>query len=63
MPPIAIPYSLRFLAKEKIIGAICTSEYVDFDQFISQLEPVLSIIIKENKLCYIEGDFNLDLLK
>ena len=44
-----------------IVGAICKPACVEFDQFISQLESILSIIIKKKKLCYIAGDFNLDL--
>ena len=36
---------------------------MDFELFISQLESVLNIVAKENKRCYITGDFNLDLLK
>ena len=53
---------IEISGKDIIIGAIYKPEYVDFDQFISQLDSVLSIIIKENKRCYIAGDFNLDLL-
>ena len=46
-----------------IVGTIYKPDYVDFDQFISQLESVLSTVTKEKKRCYIAGDFNLDLLK
>ena len=57
----------RFLGQlpriESLTKTIYKPEYVDFDQFISQLESVLSVIIKENKNCYMAGDFNLDILK
>lgn len=46
-----------------IVGTIYKPDYVDFDQFISQIESVLNTITKERKRCYIAGDFNLDLLK
>ena len=46
-----------------IVGIIYKPEYVDYNDFMSQLERTLLIITRENKRCYIMGDFNLDLLK
>ena len=49
--------------KRIIVGTIYKPEYVNFDDFISQLERILGIANNENKRCYIMGDFNIDLLK
>ena len=46
-----------------IVGIIYKPDYVNQNDFISQLENTLSSISNENKRCYIMGDFNLDLLK
>ena len=54
---------IEIFGKDIIVGTIYKPDYVVFDQFISQLKSVLNIVAKENKRCYIAGDFNLVLLK
>ena len=49
--------------KNTVIGLIYKPDYVDYAQFISQTEKALSTVTKEKKICFILGDFNIDLLK
>jgi len=46
-----------------IIGTIYRPPNADIDLFISKLNELLTKISKEQKTCYLLGDFNLDLLK
>ena len=46
-----------------IIGIIYKPEYVNYNDFLVQLNNTLDTISNEKKACYIMGDFNLDLLK
>ena len=48
--------------KNIIVGTIYRPPYQNFSVFIEELNNILSIISKDNKNCYLMGDFNLDLL-
>ena len=45
------------------VGVVYKPDYVDYEEFISQLEVALDTITKEKKRGFIMGDFNIDLLK
>ena len=45
-----------------LIGVIYRPPNTNVDAFINKLTPVLHKIRRENKLCYLLGDFNLNLL-
>ena len=49
--------------KNILIGVIYRRPGTDFRQFSENLNNVLDILKLENKVCYLMGDFNLDLLK
>lgn len=46
-----------------IIGTIYRPPNADIDLFISKMNELLTKISKEQKTCYLLGDFNLDLLR
>ena len=46
-----------------IVGNVYRAHRTDIDLFNSDLSRCLDIISATNKICYICGDFNLDLLK
>lgn len=50
-------------SKNIIVGNVYRSHRTDIDLFNSDLTRCLDMISVDNKLCYICGDFNLDLLK
>ena len=49
--------------KNIIVGIVYIPDYVDYEDFISQIELPLDTITKEKKRGFIMGDFNIDLLK
>jgi hypothetical protein len=49
--------------KSIIIGVIYRPPNSNFDQFQNTLNTILGKIDQENKLCYLMGDFNVDLFK
>ena len=49
--------------KNIIVGIVYKPDYVDYEDFISQIELALDTITKEKKRGFIMGDFNIDLLK
>ena len=49
--------------KNIIVGIVYKPDYVDYEDFISQIELAHDTITKEKKRCFIMGDFNTDLLK
>ena len=49
--------------KNTIVGLIYKPDYVDYKDFVSELETALDTITKEKKRGFIMGDFNIDLLK
>ena len=50
-------------SKNIIVGNIYRAHRTDVDSFNSDLSNCLDRISLENKLCYISGDFNLDILQ
>ena len=50
------------LARNVIIGCIYRVPNKDVNSFLDSIKPVLECVRKENKLCYLLGDFNLDLM-
>ena len=51
------------VSKNIIVGCIYRAHGTDIDLFNSDLASCLDLISDENKLCYMCGDYNLDLLK
>ena len=51
------------VGKNIIIGVIYRPPNNHFDSFETEMNQILGQIDKENKLCYLMGDFNIDLLK
>jgi hypothetical protein len=51
------------IGKNMIIGIIYRPPNSNIDLFETKFSQLLSNIDKENKICYLMGDFNLDLLK
>ena len=49
--------------KNIIVGVIYRRPNSNVNEFLEKLDNILLTISAENKLCYITGDFNLDLLK
>jgi exonuclease III len=49
--------------KNIIIGVIYRPPNNKMDEFEDKINQILSKIDKENKICYLMGDFNIDLLK
>ena len=45
------------------VGVIYKPDYVDYEQLISHLESVLSIVSKERRNCFIARNFDIDHLK
>ena len=52
----------RANAKHILVGVIYRS-HTAIDDFVSDMGPVLNKIVTENKITYLMGDFNIDLLK
>ncbi len=46
-----------------LVGVIYRRPHSNINDFLSSLHDLFSIIQQENKLCYITGDFNIDLLQ
>ena len=59
---IEIPKDVFKLGKNVIIGTIYRPPGTDITQFNKKLEAVVVKIQKENKKCYIMGDYNMNLL-
>jgi ASC-1-like (ASCH) protein len=51
------------VGKNIIVGVIYRPPNNKFDSFETKMNQILGKIDKENKLCYLMGDFNIDLLK
>ena len=49
--------------KNIVIGVIYRPPNSKFNLFENEINQILSKIDKENKICYLMGDFNIDLLK
>ena len=49
-------------SKDIIIGVIYKPSDVDMELFTSQFWEILEAIQKENKMCYILGDYKINLL-
>ena len=51
--------------KEKniIVGVVYKPPNQELQDFMSSLDLLLAIISKENKICYVVGNWNLDLIK
>ena len=49
--------------KNIIIGIIYRPPNNKIDEFENKINEILGKIDKENKVCYLMGDFNIDLLK
>ena len=49
--------------KNVIAGVIYRPPNSNIELFLDQIQNVLDTIDKENKICYLMGDFNIDLLK
>ena len=49
--------------KNIVIGVIYGPPHSKFNLFENEINQILSKIDKENKICYLMGDFNIDLLK
>lgn len=54
--------SSTMLSKSVVIGALYRPPNTRIDEFLAILEPKLSLIRNEGKLCYLTGDFNVNLL-
>lgn len=50
-------------SKNTIIGVIYRPPSNNFDKFQESINSIIENINKENKMCYLLGDFNIDLLK
>lgn len=55
--------SLQSFPQNVVIGVIYRPPNTDLSQFNDHLEMLLTKIKGENKLCYLLGDYNVDLLK
>ena len=49
--------------KNTLVGVAYRRPGTDFQDFYNNLNNVIDIVSRENKICNIVGDFNLDLLK
>ena len=54
---------LNKYGKNLIVGAVYRPPNGNFESFEKSMNEILDNINKENKLCYLMGDFNIDLLK
>ena len=59
---IEIDKSVMQTKENVIIGTIYRPPNTDMDQFLEQMTTILETVRKEKKLCYIMGDFNINLL-
>ena len=50
------------IGKNVIVGVLYRPPNTNIDKFNESCEHVLSVIYKENKYCYLMGDFNINLL-
>ena len=64
------PYLTLFLLKSKIrmgknfiIGTVYRPPSANFHEFLESFQQLLHRVTRDNKMCDIMGDFNLDLLK
>ena len=60
---IEIPSTEFNLERSVIIAVIYRPPNTDLEMFNNEIQDVLNKIHKEKKLCYLSGDFNIDLLK
>jgi hypothetical protein len=51
------------LGKNTIVGTVYRPPNQNINPFLDELNRILSTISKDNKNCYLMGDFNLDLLR
>jgi hypothetical protein len=51
------------VGKNIIVGVIYRPPNSKFDSFENKMNQILGKIDQENKICYLMGDFNIDLLK
>jgi hypothetical protein len=54
---------LTAVGKNIIVGVIYRPPNSKFDLFENKMNQILGKIDQENKICYLMGDFNIDLLK
>ena len=59
---VEIPCSEFKMAKNIILGIIYRPPGTDLNQFSDLFGNILEIVKKENKLCYLLGEYNIDLL-
>ena len=59
---LEIPNSVFNTGKNIIIGVIYRPPGTDMDMFNSEFSNILDVIKTENKLCYLLGDYNINLL-
>ena len=59
---LEIPNSVFNTGKNIIIGVIYRPPGTDMDMFNSEFSNLLDVIKTENKLCYLLGDYNINLL-
>ena len=50
-------------SKNVIIGVVYRRPGTPTESFLNKMSDILNVISNENKICYLMGDFNLDLLK
>ena len=60
---IEIDRELVNMSRNVVIGVIYRVPNTDIASFIKSISYVLDIVKKEKKVCYLLGDYNLDLLK
>lgn len=60
---IEIPSCQQFNGKSILIGCIYRPPDSDHNTFIDALQSTLELISKESKLCFLLGDYNINLLK
>ena len=60
---LKFPIKYNHFFHDIIVGIVYKPDYVDYEDFISQIELALDNITKEKKRGFIMGDFNIDLLK
>lgn len=53
----------RSQGKNVIVGVIYRPPNQNINEFINKYNELVTYVSKQNKLCYIMGDFNLDLMK
>ena len=53
---------VKLQGKDIVTGVIYRPPNQNVDEFLTMTNELLSKILKENKVCYLMGDFNLNLM-